>query len=300
MLNKTLATVIALSAILAVSSCTEKEPAQTASGKKAGVSLTLKKEIKGFSVPEGFAIDPASGYVYLSNIVTEDEGYWVDDNAGFISKLDGDGNIIELKWLDSAQAQPVHSPKGMTVLDGYLYFTDNAQLKRVPLAGEKKVEIIPLPETKHLNDLTNDGKSVWVSEMDLDKIYKVHPDGTYKEIPSPENVNGIGIYKDKAFAVSWDLHEVYEIDPNGEKAPVPFGLSEHFTNLDGIEILEDGTFIVTDFKGNKVSSISADRKTVTTLAEVESAADFAIDREKKLLYVPVFMRDAARIYEMDY
>lgn len=55
-----------------------------------------------------------------------------------------------------------------------------------------------------------------------------------------------------------------EIDTSGKQPPQPFGLADHFTNLDGIEVLEDGTFIVSDFVGDKVCLISPDRKTVTT------------------------------------
>ena len=43
---------------------------------------------------------------------------------------------------------------------------------------------------------------------------------------------------------------------------------------------------MTDYVGNKVCSISADRKTVTKLIELESPADLGFDREKMLLYVP--------------
>ena len=54
------------------------------------------------------------------------------------------------------------------------------------------------------------------------------------------------------FGVSWTEHEIYELDPAGKKAPVAFGLSDHFTNLDAIEVLGDGTSIVSDFTGNNV------------------------------------------------
>ena len=42
---------------------------------------------------------------------------------------------------------------------------------------------------------------------------------------------------------------IYEIDPAGVAEPIPFGLSSHFTNLDAIEVLPDGSFLVSDFKG---------------------------------------------------
>lgn len=296
--TKTLLLLTALTT-LTIIGCKKKQPTITVvEPTKSTISLRLIKEIDGFEVPECFIIDPATGHLYVSNVVTDNEGYWVDDNNGYISQLDSDANIKELKWLASTEESPIHAPKGMTILDGYLYFTDNAQLKRVPLTGDKTVEQIELPETEKLNDLATDGTSVYVTDTALSKAYKVETDGSSKEIPAPESVNGITAWQGKIFAVSWDLHEVYELDPAGVNAPVPFGLADHFTALDGIEILDDGTFIVSDFDGNKISAISPDRKTVTDLAEAKSAADIAIDRDRKLLYVPMLLTPNARVYEI--
>ena len=67
---------------------------------------------------------------------------------------------------------------------------------------------------------------------------------------------------------------------------------------DGIEVLDDGSFVVSDFKGNKVSLVSADEKTVRTLIEVESPADIGIDRKGGLLYVPQFKKDKIIVYQL--
>jgi hypothetical protein len=101
------------------------------------------------------------------------------------------------------------------------------------------------------------------------------------------------------FAVSWDLHEVFELDPTGDRPPQPFGVAEHFTNLDGIVVLDDGTFVVSDFTGNKVFAIARDRKTVYILAEIESPADIGLDRKRRLLYVPSFMGDRVFVFKLD-
>lgn len=100
------------------------------------------------------------------------------------------------------------------------------------------------------------------------------------------------------FTVSWDLHEMYEIDTSGEQPPQPFGLADHFTNVDGIEVLDDGALIVSDCVGGQVCLISADRETVTTLAELESPAEFGIDRVRGRLYVPQLTENTTAIFEL--
>ena len=100
------------------------------------------------------------------------------------------------------------------------------------------------------------------------------------------------------FGISWSLHEIYELDPSGKKDPVAFGLAEHFVNLDGIEVLDDGTFIISDFMGNAVYAVSPDRSTVRTLIEIHTPADIGINRTEGLLYVPHFKEDVVSVYRL--
>jgi len=100
------------------------------------------------------------------------------------------------------------------------------------------------------------------------------------------------------FGVSWHLHEVFELDPTGKQPPQPFGLASEFVNLDGIVVLPDGTFIVSDFKGHRIATITPDRKTVRTLCELDSPADISIDPDKGILYAPEFHQNRVRVYRL--
>ena len=117
-------------------------------------------------------------------------------------------------------------------------------------------------------------------------------------LKSPPSVNGITFHQGAFFAVSWDQHDIFELDPAGETDPVPFGLGAHFTHLDGIEVLDDGTFIVSDFDGNKLWAVGSDRKAIAPLADVETPADIGLDRKRMLLYVPLFMKDEVAIFRL--
>ena len=66
----------------------------------------------------------------------------------------------------------------------------------------------------------------------------------------------------------------------------------------GIEVLDDGTFIVSDLPAKKVFSVSPDRKTVRTLAELDSPADIGLDRKRNLLYVPQFFKNQAVVFKL--
>ena len=296
-MTKTKVTIVAtfIGTAMIFSGCAKDQPVDMAATELAVEKVVV---IENLDLPECMVIDSDSGKVYVSNVVTANEGYWVDDSNGFISLMSPDGKIEKLRWLESTSAMPVNDPKGMCILNGTLYFNDNDKLKYCSLKVPRETGVISLPGAQKLNDLATDGKSIWVTDTGASKVFCVEPDGSSREIHSPDNINGITCYNGKLFAVSWDLHEVYELDPAGKEAPVPFGLASHFTALDGIEVLDDGSFIVSDYKGNKVYSISADRKTVRTLIELQSPADFGLDRENKLLYVPEMLSNRAVILKV--
>lgn len=244
--------------------------------------------LTGFDVPECVVLDAKQNLAYVSSIATPDEGYWVDDSKGFISQITAQGDMKKLRWLDSKPGALVHAPKGMCVLDGILYFSDNTRLVRCPIETVGPLKTLDVPGAMKINDMATDGKNIYATDTGASVIYKVDPKTFDKvvKLPAPPNPNGITFDKGRMYCVSWDKHEVYELDPAGKKPPVPFGLEAHFTNLDTIELLDDGTFLVSDFTGGKICTITPDRKTVRTLFEATTPADIGIDRANGLIYVP--------------
>ena len=288
---------VALAALLV--GCTSRRAAPPGPGRTPGEwrveELAL---IENLDLPECVAPDPARGVVYISNMVTATLAYWTDDGNGFISLAATDGQMKKLRWLESTSSAPINDPKGMCILKGRLYFNDNTRLMRVPLDGSALAEQIPIPGAQKLNDLVTDGEAVWVSDTGAGKVFRVEESGSRREVPAPAGVNGLACHKGLLFAVSWTLHEVYELDPAGVKPPKPFGLASHFANLDGIEVLDDGTFLVSDFKGNKVCTIAPDRKTVRTLVELETPADVGLDRGRGILYVPQVSKNRVTVFRL--
>lgn len=258
-------------------------------------SVAVVKTIEGLDLPECLVVDPVSGDIFVSNVVTDSEGYWDKDNNGFISRLSPDGQIKDLHWLTSSDAMPIHGPKGMCILNGKLYFNDIDTLKYCSLDNPSKVQTINISGAAQLNDLATDGQNIWTTDTAKGKIFCITPNGDVIEKCNLEAVNGVTCIGGKVFAVSWGLHEIFEIDPEGKKEPAAFGLADNFLALDCIEQLDDGSFIVSDWKANMLYSISADRKTITELMTIQSPADFALDRNKELLYIPATLNNRAYI-----
>ncbi len=254
----------------------------------------------GLNIPECVLVDAANDAMYISNIEAGGGNYWFDNGTGYISLVNSDFTVKDIRWVDTQPENVINSPKGMALLGDYLYFNDNNRLMRVSLNDPKAVEQVVDTEFGGVNDLVAYDNLIWTSDTTDGKVFAVDPEqgAIVKEIPAPESVNGITFFDGKLFAVSWGLHEVFELDPAGEAEPKAFGLADNFTNLDGIEVLDDGTFVVSDFMGNKVAAISPDRMTVTTLVDVDYPADIGLDREKGILYVPQFFTNQAFAYQL--
>lgn len=255
--------------------------------------------VGGFDAPECAVVDPAGGEVYVSNIATSKGEYWTDDGTGFISRLRPGGAPQAMKWKDNSPDLPLNAPKGMCVVGPRLYVADNTRVVCYPTTLNEPGRRIEIPGARKLNDMASDGAAAYVSDTATGKIHRIDPQGGTRDIKGPPGANGITFYKGRLFAVSWDLHEVYELDPSGKEEPKPFGLVKLFKNPDGIEVLEDGTFIVSDFTAGKVLAISPDRKNVRAIISCRTPADIGLDRNLGLLYVPMLEANAVSTYRLE-
>jgi DNA-binding beta-propeller fold protein YncE len=275
--------------------------AATVAGARAEWTATRLAVVEEFQTPECVVVDPSTGKAYVSNVVIDSggkSGPWTADNAGFVSVLKPGGQLDVLRWKENTPQGPLSGPKGMCILGGRLYVADITGMVRFALTGDESARAHRVSGAERLNDMAAGDQAVYVSDTGAGQVHRFAR-GEHGLIKAPETVNGITLSEGKMFAVSWGLHEIYELDPSGQAEPQPFGLASHFTSLDGIEVLEDGTFIVSDFQGNKVCTISPDRRTVRTLIETDTPADIGLDRERSLLYVPCFMHDRVEVYKLE-
>ena len=259
-------------------------------------------QITGLAVPECAAVSPETGDVFISNIDAPAKGaenrYNTDDHAGFITRLKTGGKLDAMRWVESEVNAPVNSIKGLCVLQGVIYACDVNHVRRMSIKTGQALEPIIINGAKFLNDAATDGKYIYVSDTTTGKIHRLDGDKV-TDIPGPPSANGIAFGGGKMFVSSWEAHEIYEVDIDGIMPPKPFGLADHFGGLDGLEILSDGTFIVSDLKNNKIVLISADRKRLRTLVEIKGGpADFGIDAARGLLYIPLIWDNSLVVYKL--
>ncbi len=249
--------------------------------------------VAGLMRPECVAVTPDGRYV-ISNIngdATEKDG------NGFLTVVDRQG--ADSRLYPVGDAPPLHAPKGICVAGRALAVTD---IDRIAIIEEGNARFIPqsygtLATPTFLNDITYDGAQwLYASDTRLGRVLRFSLDGKRVEEVATDvaGVNGLLWHEGKLIIGASGQHDLGEIDVTSGAPPKWFGLAEHFTMIDGIAALEDGTLIVTDPRAGTIYAVSPDRKTVTKLkTDLPFPADCTVDLKRQLLLVPMLQGDTA-------
>jgi sugar lactone lactonase YvrE len=259
--------------------------------------LSMAFEVNGLATPESFIADRRSGGYFISNI----NGAPTDkDNNGFITKLDGAGTIVALKFIDGTKGAPLHAPKGLAIVGDYLFVTDIDHVKGYDRAdGTLRFDLDFTPfGASFLNDLTRDEEgNLYVTDMMSNFIAKIEPARAYAisivakgaHLGQPNGLT-VNPKTNGLVMVNWESGQLLGVAPNGTLTPL---LPQTFKNLDGVEFDDAGALYFSSFTAGKIYRAAPDG-TVTVLREnLTTPADIGIDRKKKVLLVPSFEGNSA-------
>jgi outer membrane protein assembly factor BamB len=245
-----------------------------------------------FQTPESVLADEARGVLYVANMNT---GAAPNSGGGFISKVDMQGNIIDLKW-----AEGLNGPKGMGVFENFLYAADNNEVVKIDTESGEIIEKIQIEGRPGLNDITmgSDG-SVYVSGYNSNVIYKVK-DGTVETVftgEAGENFNGLLWEEDRILLITSTGSTFKSIDWATKTATV---IAQDLGHGDGIVHLGNGDYITSDWRG-RIFYIPAEGEPITLLDTREqeiNAADIDYVIESNMLFVPTFYKNSLKAFKV--
>jgi hypothetical protein len=166
------------------------------------VSVSVDKTIPGFNSPESVVV--SGDDVFVSNVGVKLEPF-EKDGDGFISRLDRQGNIKLLKWVDKLNA-----PKGLLAVNGVLYVADIDRVLGFRQRDGKRVFELDLAATgaKFLNAFTRyDNRRLLLSSTDLGKVFVIDLLGhSYSELKfdtPPGSPNGLKKLGSRLIVVEW-------------------------------------------------------------------------------------------------
>ena len=138
---------IATIILMSCGSAQKKNQTQNNGEEKSGIKLELLWESDTLlRTPESVLIDEGRNVLYVSNMNSDMPA---NSGNGFISKMDMNGNIIDLKWVDG-----LNGPKGMGLFGVDLYVADNDELVKIDIDSAKIVDKVKIEGNPGLNDVT--------------------------------------------------------------------------------------------------------------------------------------------------
>ena len=276
-------------------------------GSKSGSAVRGMTVSGGLRGPESAIYDPAMDVYYVTNVNGKPGA--MDDN-GFISKVNPDGSIRELKWIDGADRNVnLSAPKGTALHNGMLYVADLDGVHVFDTRTGGQAGFWPTPDAQFLNAVAVDARgNVYATDTGIEftdngpvpkgnsKIYKWDPNGNrsiLKQGDEIRGVNGIVALPDGSVASASLLSDkVYKVSPTGmvsTLATIPG------KTLDGLVALPDGTHLVTSWGSKTVYHLMADGSTRVVVEGLGSPADIHVDTKRMYILVPQLMENRLQI-----
>jgi len=168
---------------------------------------------------------------------------------------------------------------------------------RFALATGKSLPSVFFPQAVSLSGFAAFGNNVYASASAAGTVYRIEGDRGVEEARL-KGVSGLTVVEGCLYTVSMTERDIYVIDPRENWLPKPFGLAAQFRAPARIEMLAEGSFIVSDGEGGKLACVSPDWKTVRKVAELPGADDMALDWNRKRLIVPVAKENHVRVYAL--
>jgi outer membrane protein assembly factor BamB len=260
-------------------------------------------ETKGFAQPESVVIDPATGAIYVSNIAG---AVMQKDGNGFISKLNGSGKLVMRQWVKG-----LNSPTGLALRDRTLYVADVDQLVEINAASGEILKRYPAKGAILLNGVAVDADgTVYVSDTPTNTIWRLK-DGSFEPWLANDKLNGPngllvqgdtlivaslgkipGVGQKKEIAGLWQISlKDQSLSPVGNGRPIG--------NLYGIQMLEPGVYLVTDWADGALYRVDSKGKADMLIDLHQGSADLTYLPDKKIALIPLMLDNSLAAYRLD-
>ena len=260
--------------------------------------------VEGFSSPESTIVNKND--LYVSNVGKELKPT-LKDGDGFISKLDINGKIKELHFIDGLDA-----PKGMGIVGNTLFVADINTLRGFDLSTKKEVFNVVFEGVNFLNDITvKDSNTLFIGASDTSAIYEVNiASKSYKKLMDFTVTNGLFYEDGILYAAQLGSSTQNMFDGKGKLYKIDLKDNNKLTQLGTFEGVLDGVtkvgnkVYVSDWGNAKdtgivrVYDLKTKEETILKLQSFMGAADFWIDEKSKKIFMPQMIGNKVTIFDL--
>jgi len=254
-------------------------------------SSILKEQYKSsgesLSVPESVVYDNNKNSIYTSNVNSIKSSNPWQDNNGFISKLDKNGKVVQLKWAEGLQ-----SPKGLALSKNHLFVADLNQVVKIDTTTGKTLAKFPAPKgIKMLNDITCDSvkELCYLSDSGTKQIFEVSKVGKFTLLYDKEKVkhpeqNGLYLDND-CLIMQGEKGKLKSLNLKTKKVTT---ISDSVDiSIDGITKYKEQGYLISTWSGG-IYFVDNSGKTKQILGDGFKTADIFYSDDLDLLLVPDF------------
>ncbi len=242
--------------------------------------------------PESVIYDKKRDIFYVSNLNFEPRK---KDGNGFISRIDKNGNITDLRWIEG-----LSSPKGLAIVGDTLYTADVDEIVAIDITSSKIIRRMTIDGGKMLNDITSDPEgNLYFSDSDANRIYFFSKNNItvwYEE--QLNGPNGLLWDGERLLVASMGGMDFAAIDIRTKTRQL---ITEGVNRGDGIAWTGiPGYYIVTDWEG-EIFMINPDFTRISLInskSEKINTADIEYLTGMNLLLVPTFFKNCIIAYKL--
>ncbi|MBN2861591.1 MAG: hypothetical protein JXN62_00425 [Bacteroidales bacterium] len=292
-MNKLTFTLISI--ILAFASCrtgNKKSAEKESSSIKQFKIVEVWRTGTDLMTPESVIYDKQRDVFYVSNLNQEPRK---KDENGFISRIDKDGNILDLRWIKG-----LSSPKGMAIVGDILYAADVDEIVAMDINKGEIVRKIFIEGAKMINDISaDDNGNLYISDTDAAKIYLFSDNAITDWLAEGLNgPNGLLFDGDRLLVASQGSQDFASVDIETKNRLV---LTEGVNRGDGIAFTGiPGYYFLSDWAG-EIFIINPDnsKSSLINTKEQSNTADIEYLPGDNLLLIPTFNGNCVVAYRME-
>ena len=270
----------------------------TAAAATTALSAAIAHTVDGLEAPEAARFDPELGVYFVANIKGDPLG---KDGNGYISRITRDGQVDSLKFIAGGRGgAKLNAPKGMAIAGDTLWVADIDAARAFDKRSGKPITTVSLAkEAQFLNDAAvgPDG-AIYFTDTGANRVFRV-ADGKatvaleFKDLQGPNGITWDSAAS-KFVIVPFQGKTIYRWAPGDS---VPTVVVEGPGQMDGIEALGDGRFLVSTWTDSSLFVLEGDKIT-KLVGGLPSAADIGFDAKSGRVAVPLLMENRVEFVDL--
>jgi hypothetical protein len=321
-----------LLALAVLAACAETTPALGPADPTAGANAPLahvtytSRRSRSLDLDDRLPLFDRVGFSWPSAILYDQERdlYWVSnlnldgpEGAGFISRLQPDGSLSTLNFIDGRRpGVRLRSPHGLALSGDTLFVADVSAIRRFDAVSGEPRDSITVAESRYLSDVAvaadgslyvtdvgSDPTLAAVRDEGADAVYQISPSGEVSVVARRPDLGGpFALLADGkglwiACTGSADLLLLIPTS-NGGRSPDAGRLHLPGDAPRGIASMPDGTLLISSWTARSVFRGFRDGPFEPVIRGLESPADLDYDSRRKRLLIPLLTGQALAIFEL--